>query len=330
MRSCRGRSWRFIPARAGNTGPCHWATRAVSVHPRSRGEHSPSRSSHRRAPGSSPLARGTRAHPPGQPRADRFIPARAGNTGGEAGQGEGPAVHPRSRGEHHGAREDRQGGVGSSPLARGTLVLVAASVGHRRFIPARAGNTLPRPCPPTATPVHPRSRGEHVATPSSRPPTSGSSPLARGTLVLVAASVGHRRFIPARAGNTDRSGARGRPHPVHPRSRGEHGAARIVRVLDLGSSPLARGTPEGGHPERGAERFIPARAGNTRTTPRLTRIDAGSSPLARGTPITEKGVVLLVRFIPARAGNTSWSGIASCAASVHPRSRGEHSLEPRR
>ena len=55
---------------------------------------------------------------------------------------------------------------------------------------------------------------------------------------------------------------------------------------------------------------------------------AGSSPLARG---TQGAVVLwlaLARLIPARAGNTGGGVICWYHSTAHPRSRGEHRLEP--
>ena len=135
------RRLRFIPARAGNT--LHSQRRApdVTVHPRSRGEHSPERISPRSPPGSSPLARGTPGPVPCALHMSRFIPARAGNTADGGRAPADPAVHPRSRGEHTTTR--------------------FASTHSSRFIPARAGNTTGRSPGRGRAPVHPRSRGEH-------------------------------------------------------------------------------------------------------------------------------------------------------------------------
>jgi hypothetical protein len=112
-----------------------------SVHPRSRGEHSPL--------------------PSPAPAKARFIPARAGNTPTFAPRSMTASVHPRSRGEHQKMAFSVRAIVGSSPLARGTLARSSSVRSVGRFIPARAGNTS-WPCRsrPSA-PVHPRSRGEH-------------------------------------------------------------------------------------------------------------------------------------------------------------------------
>ena len=156
------------------------------------------------------------------------------------------------------------------------------------------------------------------------PSAGGSSPLARGTPRWVVPGADSRRFIPARAGNTDQRKLRQVIEAVHPRSRGEHQPANSNEPSPLGSSPLARGTLRARLNVIAPSRFIPARAGNTprpgrgrsyrpvhprsrgeHSTRRFTSPDiGGSSPLARGTP-----------------GNASAD---EQNGAVHPRSRGEH------
>ncbi len=53
-------------------------------------------------------------------RAARFIPTRAGNRSGRSCSTATPAVHPRTRGEHHGEQLVVALVAGSSPHARGT------------------------------------------------------------------------------------------------------------------------------------------------------------------------------------------------------------------
>ena len=362
---CRGRVLRFIPARAGNTGSMATSTATASVHPRSRGEHLLGHYVVRQRGGSSPLARGTRMHRLQTARACRFIPARAGNTSMACAWSIVPAVHPRSRGEHRSRARAAGCRNGSSPLARGTLEPRAHQGSRDRFIPARAGNTDSAASPSALKAVHPRSRGEHFIKSQEIQKIHGSSPLARGTLVLRRAGSSRNRFIPARAGNTRGNTPWRTAGAVHPRSRGEHSPPAPGRLPAPGSSPLARGTRGGGVQPGRRRRFIPARAGNTtrwRTTscwmsvhPRsrgehMAIIDplcrlTGSSPLARGTRRARHSRRGRGRFIPARAGNTDHPSPSPSPASgssplargtpptsttsrasppVHPRSRGEH------
>ncbi len=213
-------------------------------------------------------------------------------------------VHPRSRGEHSRNNCVATAPTGSSPLARGTQRRRAIVHVVGRFIPARAGNTPTPACASTASPVHPRSRGEHFLRLEGISSKCGSSPLARGTRIVGVVGRPHDRFIPARAGNTRHPTLTTHWYPVHPRSRGEHAHAEPF--------------------DRQVGRFIPARAGNTgiararripapvhpRSRGEHTRsssawsIKTGSSPLARGTLLTFLVLSKQVRFIPARAGNT--------------------------
>ena len=275
-------------------------------------------------PGSSPLARGTRVRAYRPALADRFIPARAGNTCARRPRPRRTPVHPRSRGEHPSIQLRMPPRLGSSPLARGTQQHPRRHDRPARFIPARAGNTSRPSWGSGWAPVHPRSRGEHD--------------------IGATASLARVRFIPARAGNTLTCAAVFKSRTVHPRSRGEHRLTTIQRPNVSGSSPLARGTRPQDHEGADRPRFIPARAGNTssalpsaKVAPvhprsrgehveklRLIREPTGSSPLARGTHRPQIEDRSDGRFIPARAGNTCAIVAMMRSCTVHPRSRGEH------
>ena len=213
---------RFIPARAGNTANRRHRSATSTVHPRSRGEHQRPSVLTGLTRGSSPLARGTQRYRCRLALGFRFIPARAGNTSQHVFRALDRAVHPRSRGEHVSVNLDAIGAGGSSPLARGTPDSQRRQPLKRRFIPARAGNTERVEKILGMELVHPRSRGEHPEMPLVCKPSAGSSPLARGTLVVEAGEPDFRRFIPARAGNTSRMPRLRGCEAVHPRSRGEH------------------------------------------------------------------------------------------------------------
>jgi len=152
----------------------------------------------------------------------------------------------------------------------------------------------------------------------------GSSPHTRGTLKLSYFIPGLRRFIPAYAGNTHILGLPAPEKTVHPRIRGEHVVPADAAGVRVGSSPHTRGTLLRLPGYRGAQRFIPAYAGNTgqrscRTTgppvhPRIRgehavevgseSATAGSSPHTRGTRVLVVVDIPIPRFIPAYAGNT--------------------------
>ena len=109
-----------------------------------------------------------------------------------------------------------------------------------------------------------------------------------------------------------------------------------------GSSPLARGLPDGVIWHGGAQRIIPARAGFTRRPigrrlhhwdhPRSRGVyqegiyqygvTAGSSPLARGLPVEVLATGGPGGIIPARAGFTDKPGHEGRDRGDHPRSRG--------
>ena len=295
----------IIPARAGFTHPGRRAATPGRDHPRSRGVYvmrtglvcpllwiiparagftltcrSPSSSSS----GSSPLARGLPAAAGPVLARARIIPARAGFTPPWSRTAPGPA--------------------GSSPLARGLHRGPAGGRGRRRIIPARAGFTVLRHRQGPTQQDHPRSRGVYDTLTGTVVAEAGSSPLARGLLLLDASAVDGDGIIPARAGFTE----------------------VIWRDTEAksGSSPLARGLRVHVDHHVVDVRIIPARAGFTRGRrgrwastgdhPRsrgvykveayFTRLSGGSSPLARG---LHNRLQLLPRrrgIIPARAGFT--------------------------
>ena len=167
---------------------------------------------------------------------------------------------------------------------------------------------------------------------------SGSSPLTRGTLDSGNRHKRRLRFIPAYAGNSgDKSPCclavavhprlRGELSAVHPRLRGELSLLLIKKIDRNGSSPLTRGTHQLRPRSKRNRRFIPAYAGNSHASSRLSSLNSvhprlrgeltknpisrciksGSSPLTRGTPASHITKGDSTRFIPAYAGNSSLS-----------------------
>jgi len=132
------------------------------------------------------------------------------------------------------------------------------------------------------------------------------------------------RFIPARAGNTHLEQLGTIAQAVHPRSRGEHFVNHLPNRGEVGSSPLARGTPRR---NRGSRESVPVHPRSRGEHPYISPsvpMEVGSSPLARGTLEPASRKTTAGRFIPARAGNTPLLRRHRRLESVHPRSRGEH------
>ena len=253
----------LIPACAGSTRGHQGYGDPSTAHPRSRGEHDAQSHGDIIESGSSPLARGTRQSGAGKLTRRGLIPARAGNTGRVAVTGGVRRAHPRSRGEHRLSAHLYFDLPGSSPLARGTLTGGAPAICRVGLIPARAGNTCFRLSVRLASRAHPRSRGEHLKIWSGPPVVRGSSPLARGTHVLVHEGRGRVGLIPARAGNMEEPPPTPPVKWAHPRSRGEHRSHQNRGCRPTGSSPLARGTPFCPVLGEVFPGLIPARAGNT-------------------------------------------------------------------
>ena len=92
--------------------------------------------------------------------------------------------------------------TGSSPLARGLPSEMVRHTEQWRIIPARAGFTRGNDVLRGQRRDHPRSRGVYEPVVPRMKALPGSSPLARGLLVLSVVSRLSGRIIPARAGFT--------------------------------------------------------------------------------------------------------------------------------
>ena len=111
---------------------------------------------------------------------DRIIPARAGFTWDSRLPEETAADHPRSRGVYLRPGRAYWWRVGSSPLARGLLVVEWGSKEIVGIIPARAGFTSGHEGACRLPQDHPRSRGVYSGFYENEEVLAGSSPLARG------------------------------------------------------------------------------------------------------------------------------------------------------
>ena len=173
---------------------------------------------------------------------------------------------------------------GSSPHARGLLVMMSAMIAMMWIIPARAGFTSRRLM--------------------TRSNSLGSSPHARG-LPRRQRHVGDRTgIIPARAGFTSWSSSSFSVVGDHPRTRGVYPYRTLISCGVRGSSPHARGLPPLPRHARVHGRIIPARAGFTVSCQTCSASARGSSPHARGLRVPGVVVVGAGGIIPARAGFT--------------------------
>ena len=129
---------------------------------------------------------------------------------------------------------------------------------------------------------HPRSRGVDWHNFGIRVNSGGSSPLARGRHGVRPGVSAPRWIIPARAGSTTSSSRSLMASTDHPRSRGVDPLSTSTPSRRAGSSPLARGRPQGTRALLVPPGIIPARAGSTGHRPGAAHVRSGSSPLARG------------------------------------------------
>ena len=133
--------------------------------------------------------------------------------------------------------------LGSSPRARGAVPCNYIIPNLQGIIPARAGSSSGSASPACAPRDHPRARGEQGWKMSEAQEQKGSSPRARGAVMLQPADFCKVRIIPARAGSS-----------------------QCLAVADgsvVGSSPRARGAGTWNRSARRLPRIIPARAGSS-------------------------------------------------------------------
>ena len=150
----------------------------------------------------------------------------------------------------------------------------------------------------------------------------GSSPLARGLRPRPGGGPIAMRIIPARAGFTTPLRPATAAGTDHPRSRGVYADRVAYLMVDMGSSPLARGLPHSAGCVSTTTRIIPARAGFTYSTDATVPATVGSSPLARGLRSASAAVAFALGIIPARAGFTRTAPGRRPCTRDHPRSRG--------
>ena len=236
--------------------------------------------------------------------------------------------------------------LGSSPHARGPRLSLSAALTGSGIIPACAGSTVKFFPQVVVHQDHPRMRGVHTLADPGKTRWSGSSPHARGPLHAEGRPGRRYGIIPACAGSTNAVRVSPKRAQDHPRMRGVHSLYSSARSKRQGSSPHARGPPQGSLELDLHLGIIPACAGSTflchpssgliQDHPRMRGVHfiskevyltpKGSSPHARGPPGWKPGLTSFDRIIPACAGSTTSSAHCPMLAKDHPRMRGVHQL----
>ncbi|CCF85773.1 conserved hypothetical protein [Nitrolancea hollandica Lb] len=172
------------------------------VHPHTRGDHAGMAKELIHKLGSPPHAWGPRQAAVPVPEAGRFTPTRVGTTPRWHRSRSATAVHPHTRGDHITEPVTSTPHSGSPPHAWGPRREGRPDVAPCRFTPTRVGTTAGRHRCHSRRPVHPHTRGDHVASLGSRKTSSGSPPHAWGPLAGIGVAKIGRRFTPTRVGTT--------------------------------------------------------------------------------------------------------------------------------
>ena len=216
--------------------------------------------------------------------------------------------------------------LGSSPHVRGAL-------GDRGQSQSRARD-------------HPRMCGEHPGLSRLFRRSSGSSPHVRGAPTAHPANTRPAGIIPACAGSTTIRRSWSDSNRDHPRMCGEHAVPPEPPPRRLGSSPHVRGALEKSVLADVQTGIIPACAGSTNGSGRLSfrmrdhprmcgehgqgrlvaSADVGSSPHVRGALTLLPTALKPAGIIPACAGSTAVKSEASSHPGDHPRMCGEHDM----
>ncbi len=221
---------RFTPTRVGIT--CEWAalTRAHSVHPHARGDHSARQRDLSSCFGSPPRAWGSQLGWQPSGGLPWFTPTRVGITPPRGPDCQAPTVHPHARGDHRAWICGGRGPTGSPPRAWGSPPRASRRERARRFTPTRVGITLHRRWPTRTRAVHPHARGDHVWWTGHRSSSAGSPPRAWGSLHKHQAANLGLRFTPTRVGITSSDSPGRWKMSVHPHARGDHHRSTALKI----------------------------------------------------------------------------------------------------
>ena len=133
-----------------------------TVHPHTRGDHYPYRSTTQRETGSPPHAWGSLLIPADKACYYWFTPTRVGITQSASSKASTASVHPHTRGDHGDNLLQGFLSGGSPPHAWGSHSPRVRYGSRNRFTPTRVGITYVIGMKTLALPVHPHTRGDHT------------------------------------------------------------------------------------------------------------------------------------------------------------------------
>ena len=193
----------------------------------------------------------------------RIIPASAGQTPMWMHWVGFWSDHPRECGANHFNDSLLHTAIGSSPRVRGKRTLDLALRLADRIIPASAGQTGNHWKTTVFGSDHPRECGANVEPVIALEGWRGSSPRVRGKQLRHCVEGYIGRIIPASAGQTIMRPDCMRASSDHPRECGANARPYSRMVSRTGSSPRVRGKLRCALHPIGADRIIPASAGQT-------------------------------------------------------------------
>ena len=185
------------------------------------------------------------------------------------------------RGDGDDVRREQPELLGSPPRARGRFTRDDGCECVCRFTPACAGTVRSSCAGLSRRAVHPRVRGDGLASDIAMAMDCGSPPRARGRWQAQSPAPQPQRFTPACAGTVFPLRQASATTAVHPRVRGDGAWPRSLQSGTIGSPPRARGR-FGVQPGRGhRRRFTPACAGTVWPS-RMTSDPRAVHPRVRG------------------------------------------------
>ena len=297
--------------------------------------------------GPSPRGRGNRPAPDGVLKAERTIPAWAGEPTCLSMSMAVTRDHPRVGGGTGGSMSRTRFALGPSPRGRGNHLMTMFGPPSDRTIPAWAGEQFLFMVVIGIIGDHPRVGGGTDCPPFREPARMGPSPRGRGNRIARRRRQPRRRTIPAWAGEPRHGHGKVDEAADHPRVGGGTLRGTPERVRFNGPSPRGRGNPRTPSLLRQCRGTIPAWAGepsatnthraDTRDHPRVgggtTMIsdddasDAGPSPRGRGNRADKAGNSALSWTIPAWAGEPASSMPMRATTWDHPRVGGGTAVE---